>query len=67
MACETVLVITARGLVARNLLEVSDRTEWNDDARVTVTEWRLDGELVRSDLHVNLLRGDSALGEQGSI
>lgn len=67
MTHETVRVITTRGLIARELLEVTDHIEWHDNARVTATEWRLDGELVRRDVHANVLRGDSALGEQGNI
>lgn len=61
------LIQTKDGLIARDELEVQDITEWHENARVTATEWRRAGELVRRDVHVNILRGQSALGEQGSI
>lgn len=60
-------VHTTRGFIERARLEVRDFVEWHDNARVTATEWRLGGELVRRDVHVNILRGDTALGEQGNI
>ena len=50
-------VQTLVGLIERERLEVSDITVEEDNARVTATEWRLDGELVRRDVHVNVLRG----------
>lgn len=61
------LVYTTLGLVPRNELDITDVTEWHDNARVTATEWRKDGELVRRDVHVNILRGLAVQGEQGTV
>lgn len=61
------LVHTTLGLVPHEQLEVRDVTEWYDNARVTATEWRKDGELVRRDVNVNILRGQSMAGEQGAM
>lgn len=61
------LVYTTLGLVPHEQLNVQDITEWHDNARVTATEWRKDGELVRRDVHVNILRGHDLIGEQASI
>lgn len=61
------LVYTTKGLVPLNELEVTDVTSIEGQARVTATEWRKDGELVRRDVHVNLLRGLEMNGQQGSI
>lgn len=61
------LVHTAIGMVEQDQLEVNDITEWHENARVTATEWRKDGEVVRRDVHVNILRGQSLAGEQGAM
>lgn len=49
-------VFTTKGLVDRDLLEVKDHITEEDNARVLATEWYLDGELVRRDVVVNVLR-----------
>ena len=64
---ENQLIQTAIGLVPIGELEVTDVTELSDNARVTATEWRKGGELVRRDVHVNMLRGISAQSEQGAV
>jgi hypothetical protein len=52
-----VKVQTAEGLIEREALDVVDRIQEGEDARVTCTEWRHQGRLVRRDVHVNVLRG----------
>jgi len=49
-------VQTTKGLIEHSDLDVEDRVEWSDNARVTATIWRLKGEMVRRDVHVNVLR-----------
>jgi hypothetical protein len=61
------LVYTTKGLIRRDQLDIQDVVEWHDNARVTATEWRLAGELVRRDVNVNLLRGVTMAGEQGAF
>lgn len=61
------LVHTTHGLLERDLLTVSDIVSDEENARVTATEWRLGDELVRRDVHVNLLRGLPLSGEQGQV
>lgn len=60
-------VFTTKGLVDRSRLEVKDIVEEHDNARVTATEWLLDGELVRRDVHVNVLRGLDITPEQSQM
>lgn len=57
-------VLTTKGLVDRSKLEVKDIIEEHDNARVFATEWYLDGELVRRDVNVNILRGLEVAPEQ---
>lgn len=61
------MVSTKVGLVERNRLEVRDIIDDQDSARVTATEWYLDGELVRRDVHVNILRGQELNSTQGVL
>lgn len=59
-------VHTTKGLVEMDRLTVKDVVEIHDNARNNVTEWYLDGELVRRDVFVNILRGlvtDAAAGQ----
>ena len=51
------LVITTKGLLDINLLTVKDEITLEENSRVTATEWYYDGELVRRDVNVNILRG----------
>lgn len=61
------LIYTAQGLVPSNELEVKDIIEMHDNARVIATEWRRNGELVRRDVNVNVLRGLEISGQQTSL
>ncbi len=58
------MVHTTKGLISRDLLEVKDIVQDEDNARVTATEWYLDGALVRRDVNVNILRGIDLNSEQ---
>lgn len=60
-------VFTTKGEVDRALLTVADIVTEEENARVTATEWRMDGELVRRDVHVNILVSQPLTGEQGSM
>lgn len=60
-------VVTLRGLVDLSSLEVRDIVSYEEDARVIATEYTLDGELVRRDVHVSLLRGLSLLAETADV
>ena len=61
------LVHTTKGLLERELLEVKDSITEEENARVMATEWFLDGELVRRDVNVNILRGIDLNSEQAEI
>ena len=61
------LVTTTKGDVDINNLVVNDRISIEGYTRVTATEWFLDGELVRRDVNVNILCGQSLTGEQEGI
>jgi hypothetical protein len=61
------LVHTTHGLLERGLLTTKDIVTDEENARVTATEWYLGDELVRRDVHVNILRGLSVTGEQGEV
>lgn len=60
-------VYTTKGLVDRSELTVKDIVTEELNARVTATEWHMGDELVRRDVHVNILAGQSMAGEQGGI
>lgn len=61
------LIYTTKGLVERDQLEVKDVISEEDNARVIATEWYLNGELVRRDVNVNILREQSIFSEQGAV
>lgn len=61
------LVHTTKGLIERDLLTVEDIVTDEDNARIIATEWRLEGELVRRDVTVSVLRGHAFGGEQGEV
>lgn len=61
------LVETAKGLIDRARLTVEDIVEDGDNHRSIATEWRLDGELVRRDAHVMILRTESLAGQQATL
>jgi hypothetical protein len=60
-------IYTTKGLVEIEQLEVTDIITLEDSARVTATEWRLNGELVRRDVNVNILRGLELSGSQAQL
>lgn len=61
------LVSTKNGLMEREQLTVKDIVSDEQNARVTVTEWYHGDELVRRDVHVNILTGLSISGEQAKL
>ena len=61
------LVHTTKGLVERERLTVSDIVSEEENSRAIATEWFLDGELVRRDVAVSILRGQDVFGEQGKF
>lgn len=61
------LVETAKGLIERDLLVVKDIIEEGDNYRSIATEWFLDGELVKRDCHVMILRTQPMGGEQAKM
>lgn len=63
----TVKVQTINGLVDRSELQATDIISEEENARVTATEWHHNGELVRRDVNVNILRGLDIASEQESI
>lgn len=60
-------VHTTKGLIDRDRLEVRDTVEEGDNYRSIATEWFLDGELVRRDAAVSILRGHALAGEQAEM
>lgn len=60
-------VHTTKGLIDRDCLVATDIVSNEDNARVTATEWHLDGELVRRDVNVNILSGQAIFGEQEEL
>ena len=61
------LIHTTHGLVPASALEVKDVVTFEDNARVIATEWRKGDELVRRDVWVSILRGQSVGAEQGGV
>ena len=60
-------VHTIKGLVDRDLLAVTDIVTEDDNSRTIATEWHLDGELVKRDVHVSILRGQVLAGEAAAL
>jgi len=58
---------TTKGDIDIDLLEVTDIVTLEDNARVIATEWCLDGECVRRDVTVSILRGHILSGEQQNL
>lgn len=61
------LIFTTKGLLPLEELEIHDIIELHENARVIATEWRKDGEVVRRDVNVNILRGLDLNGSQATI
>jgi hypoxanthine-guanine phosphoribosyltransferase len=60
-------VHTTKGLIDRDLLTVEDIVDEGDNYRSVATEWRLDGELVRRDAAVSILRGHALAGDAAAL
>ena len=60
-------VYTTERLIDREQLEAKDIITEEDNARVVATEWFLGDKLVRRDVHVSILRGQSLGTEQESM
>jgi hypothetical protein len=60
-------VHTTKGLIARDRLEVKDVVSEDENSRAVATEWFLDGEMVRRDVAVSILCGQSLAGDQAQI
>jgi hypothetical protein len=58
------LVQTTQGLLESDSLTVKDTSTIENDVRVTSTEWFLGEQLVRKDLNLNILCGQSMSGVQ---
>jgi hypothetical protein len=61
------LVDTIKGPIARDQLVVTDIVEEGPNHRSIVTEWRFQGEIVKRDCHVILLRGEALFGDQAKM
>jgi hypothetical protein len=60
-------VFTTKGILDRSQLTVKDIVTEEDSVRVIATEWYLGDEMVRRDVNVNILCGQSLGAEQGSV
>lgn len=60
-------VLTTKGLVEMDLLSVKDVVEIGDNHRKVASEFYLDGELVRRDVAVSMLRGLGSEATHGQI
>ena len=60
-------VQTIDGLIDRDRLEARDIITEETNARVVATEWYLGDKMVRRDVHVSILCGQSLLGEQANV
>lgn len=61
------LVWTEKGPIERERLEVKDIVVETDNSRDKITEWYLDGELVRRDGWVTVLMPATVTVEQGGF
>lgn len=61
------LVHTTLGLLDRDQLEVKDIVSETDNSRCIRTEWYYQGQLVRADGHVAILRTQAIGGEQAAL
>jgi hypothetical protein len=60
-------VITTRGLVEIEELEVKDIVTYEGTARIVATEYRLDSELVKRSVWVDILDGVALNSEQETL
>lgn len=61
------LVQTTVGLLDSTRLAVKDVIGMEENVRTIATEWYFEGDLVRRDLNINILCGQSMSGEQQEI
>ena len=61
------LVQTEKGYIDSSELSVKDVIAMEDNVRTIATEWYFGSELVRRDLNINILCGQSLSGEQQEI
>lgn len=60
-------ILTTKGVLDRSQLTVKDIVTEEGSVRVTATEWYLGDEMVRRDVNVNILCGQTLGTEQGSV
>jgi hypothetical protein len=60
-------VLTTKGLIDFDQLRVTDVVEVGDNHRKIATEWHLDGELVKRDVTISILRPIETQAEQGVL
>lgn len=60
-------VMTAKGLIDHEQLEVRDVVEWGDNHRKVASEFYLGDELVRRDVAVSALRPIEATAQEGIL
>ena len=60
-------VLTTKGPIDLDLLEVKDIAEICENTRKVASEFRLNGELVRRDVAVSMLMPVETTAAQGSI
>jgi len=63
----TRMVDTTKGPIAFDRLVIKEVHASGDNDESIAREWYLDGELVRRDAWVTLLRGNPTRAEQGAI
>lgn len=60
---EQILVQTSQGMIPRDELTVVTASQEDGDAVCTTMEWSRNGEMVRRDVWVNMLRGAAMKSE----
>jgi hypothetical protein len=60
-------VLTIKGLIDFDKLNVKDIVEVGDNHRKVATEWYLEDELVRRSVAVEMLRPAESAAEQGNL
>jgi hypothetical protein len=48
------------------IVDIEGKLNHDGSVRTTATEWYLGDELVRRDVHINILRGQSIFAKQGN-
>ena len=61
------MVETAVGMIERDRLTVKDFVTEGENHRTIATEWYLDGQMVKRDCHVVILRTQAIGGEQAHL